>query len=83
MQYLSDKYVVDEKLSLYPKDLQARAKINAFNNWQNMNIRLGGAGTFLSLVGICAQPDHPLTSSVTYFSTDSSKIPHHTTGFLL
>ncbi|KAF6040603.1 GSTT1 [Bugula neritina] len=47
LQYLCNKHNIH---SLYPKDLQQRAKIEAFTHWQHLNLRFAGGGLFQSLL---------------------------------
>ncbi|XP_039268310.1 glutathione S-transferase theta-1-like [Styela clava] len=48
MKYLADKYSADE--SLYPKDLQLRAKVDEYCAWQHLNTRMKSAKVFIAEV---------------------------------
>jgi len=47
VQYLCKKHNIED---LYPSDLKQKARIDAFNHWQHMNLRMGGSGLFQNLL---------------------------------
>jgi glutathione S-transferase len=47
LSYLSDKH---KKPDWYPTDLQNRARVNEYNNWQHLNLRANGSMLFQTKV---------------------------------
>lgn len=47
LTYLADKH---KKHDWYPTDLQKRASINEYTNWQHLNLRLNGSMLFQTKV---------------------------------
>jgi glutathione S-transferase len=47
LSYLSDKH---KKADWYPTELQKRARVNEYNNWQHLNLRANGSMLFQTKV---------------------------------
>ncbi len=47
LSYLSDKH---KKTDWYPTDIQKRARVNEYNNWQHLNLRANGSMLFQTKV---------------------------------